>query len=341
MQSAGTALADVSVDLVLPTTTAHPGDRVPFTLTVVNHGPSTARNVSFRTVVPPGVTIERDPSPFCTPTACTLPYLGPYDPGATYPANATALDRGAVRITGTAVLAADMQAGAARAAPPWSPPPPTPWQPTTAASSTSPSCSPGPLRRPAGHRPRRRRPGRAGAAGGRVRQRLVVTNAGPTRAEGLVLRSAVPAGQPVPTPTTGSGACTFEGRTGAGGTAPDGGTTVCSLPALAAGATWEVLLDTALPASYAGTSFTRTARVAASSPDPDAAGDAAPASMASLSLGSRSSLHASVNGMSAPWHDPLDHQRQHRFPRQIQVRRGELGLPHHARSRVAAKKTPC
>lgn len=42
------------MDLAIDTDEGRPGDSVGFTLTVINHGPSQANNISFNTVVPPG-----------------------------------------------------------------------------------------------------------------------------------------------------------------------------------------------------------------------------------------------------------------------------------------------
>ncbi|BBH67491.1 hypothetical protein ACTI_41760 [Actinoplanes sp. OR16] len=258
VQSAGTAEADVGVQLTIDATTAKPGDTVPFTLIVTNNGPSAATNVAFNTVVPVGFTVNRPASSICTATACTLPGL---------PAS------GIVKISGTVTVGATAAAGTQRAST-------TVISPTTdpnAANDTSvvtftieleadltvsqtltnDTDSAQPL-----------------IAGHLVRGVVTIGNDGPTRAEGVVLRQAIPAGRPVPVATQTGGSCAFQGSGSPGGITSDGGIYVCTRQSLATAATWQIQFGgVLLSASYSGAVFTRTATVSAGSPDPDSAGN--------------------------------------------------------------------
>ncbi|WP_432572964.1 DUF7507 domain-containing protein [Kineococcus sp. SYSU DK005] len=274
VSSGGSALADVSVDLRADRATAHPGDSVPFTLVVTNHGPSTATGVSFGTAVPPGVRVVRPASTLCTPTACTLPALAPHVPGTAD--DPLTLADGVVTITGTAEFGADVQAGRGRAGTTVVSPTPDPDRSDNTdafdfdvllsadLALTHAVTGPG---------------GGDVVAGGALESRTSVTDRGPTRAEGLTLRLPVPAGQPVPAAGASLGSCAFHGDVTGEGLTAGGGTVDCTLEVLPAGRTWDVVLSTVLPATSTAASLTRTATVTAASPDPDPANDTATAAV--------------------------------------------------------------
>ncbi|MEU4693461.1 isopeptide-forming domain-containing fimbrial protein [Actinoplanes sp. NPDC023714] len=258
VQSAGTAEADVGVQLTIAASSAKPGDTVPFTLTVTNNGPSAATNVSFNTVVPVGFTVNRPASPFCTATACTFPVL-----------SASAV----VKISGTVTVGASAAAGTQRSST-------TVISPTAdpnAANDTSVVTFTIELQADltvAQTLTNDTDGGRPLIAGHLVKGVVTVGNDGPTRAEGVVLRQAIPAGRPVPVATQTGGTCAFQGNGAPGGITTDGGIYVCTRQSLAASATWTVEFGgVLLSPSYASAVFTRTATVSASTPDPDAAGN--------------------------------------------------------------------
>jgi uncharacterized repeat protein (TIGR01451 family) len=257
--------ADISIDIALSKYTAYVGETITYTLTVKNNSPlgagTVAENVSFIPVLPPGMRIVRDTSgpfaAFCTPTACTIPQL---PGGATLP------------ITGSVVLDPDAQAGPGTATV------------TVITSSTDPN--------PANNKNTQNftvllsgdlsvtqtlsnpdRPGGNLVPGERARSVVTVTNAGPTRAEGILVQRPVPAGQAVPTASTSTGSCTFQGTTNPDGVTPDGGVFICNRALMYASDTWEITFDTALQPGYSGTSFARTVTVSSSSPDPSGAND--------------------------------------------------------------------
>ncbi|MBB2940992.1 putative repeat protein (TIGR01451 family) [Actinoplanes lutulentus] len=254
VQSAGTAEADVGVQLTIGATSAKPGDTVPFTLTVTNNGPSAATNVSFNTVVPVGFTINRPASPYCTTTACTFPAL---------PATAV------VRIAGTVTIGANAASGSQRAST-------TVISPTTDPSPandtsvvlftieleadltvsqviTNETDTTQPL-----------------IAGHDVKGVVTVGNDGPTRAEGVVLRQAIPAGRPIPVASQSGGTCAFQGSGTPGTVTADGGIYVCTRPSLATSASWQIeFAGVPLSASYSAPVYSRTATVSATNTDPD------------------------------------------------------------------------
>ncbi|MCO8272813.1 DUF11 domain-containing protein [Actinoplanes sp. TRM 88003] len=253
VQSAGTSVADVGVALSLAANTAAPGDTVPFTLTVTNNGPSAATNVSFNTVVPPGFTIVRPSNPYCTPTACTLPSL---------PAGAV------IKIQGDAVVGADAAAGVQQAgttviSPTTDNQPANDTDTVTFTIVLNADLAVAQTLTNAGG-------GAVLVAGRPVRGTVTVTNAGPTRADGVALRQPVPAGRRIPVATASAGgSCAFQGAGSPGGTTPDGGLYLCTLASLARSATWTVTFgDALLPPDHAGASFARTASVSSSAPDP-------------------------------------------------------------------------
>ena len=257
VQSAGTAVADVGVSLTIGATSAYAGTSVPFTLTVTNRGPSVATNVSFNTVVPPGVRIDRDASPYCTSTACTLPGVVPGSP---------------VVISGTAVLTADAQAGPGQAST-------TVISPTTDDVSTNDTSTVTftiLLRSDVGIVQTITNPGDPAGlvAGEPMRSAVTVTNDGPTRAEGVVVRQAVPAGWPVPAATAPGGTCVFRtaGAWSVGAVTGDGGVWDCTRTVLNDSASWALTFEGRLPASWTAATVSRTTEVATSSPDP-ASGD--------------------------------------------------------------------
>ncbi|WP_433830409.1 DUF7507 domain-containing protein [Actinoplanes sp. CA-015351] len=257
VQSAGTAEADVGVQLTIGATSAKPGDTVPFTLTVTNNGPSAATNVSFNTVVPVGFTVNRPSSQYCTASACTLPLLPAQSP------------YNVVRISGTVTVGANAAAGPQRAGT-------TVISPTTDPSSandtsvvlftieleadltvsqviTNDTDTTQPL-----------------IAGHNAKGVVTVGNDGPTRAEGVVLRQAIPAGRPIPVATQSGGTCAFQGSGAPGTVTADGGIYVCTRPSLATSASWQIeFAGVLLSASYSATVYSRTATVSASSTDPD------------------------------------------------------------------------
>lgn len=259
--SPGSVRADLSAALTVDAVTARPGDTVPFTLEVSNGGPSAAGNVSFTTVVPDGFTVVRPVSPYCTPTACTIPGLMP---GQT------------VTISGTVEIGLDAEEGRGRA--------------STTVISPTPDDDPADntsvvdfdivLEADLAVEVRAEDPGAAGrplAAGGRVTTTGSVTNAGPTRAEAVQLRLGVPAGEPVPVTTTDAGSCVVEGSVVDG--ISNGGTLVCRREELPAGATWVVQFAGTVPAAHGDDLLVRRLAVATASPDPVPGNDTAVASV--------------------------------------------------------------
>ncbi|KUL26193.1 DUF7507 domain-containing protein [Actinoplanes awajinensis] len=253
VQTTGTVAADVSVKLALSALSAYAGDTVTYTLTVVNNGPALARNVTFNTVVPPGVTIVRS-SPQCTVNACTIAALPP-----NYP----------IVLTGTATLAATAASGPGFAST-------TVISPTydnNPANDTDTIGFTVLLRADLGVTQTLANPSDPSAlvAGQTVTGVVTVVNNGQTRAEGVVLRQAVLAGATVPVVTTTGAVCTFQGNGSPGTITPDGGSFVCNRPTLATSSTWTISFGAVpLPAGYAGPTFARTATVSASTVDPDA-----------------------------------------------------------------------
>ncbi|MBM2618824.1 DUF11 domain-containing protein [Actinoplanes sp. LDG1-06] len=258
VQSSGTSVADVGVSLTLGASSAQPGDTVPFTLVVTNHGPSTATNVSFNTVVPPGITVIRPSSPYCTATACTFPGLAPGQ---------------VVTIPGTTRVEADAAAGVQQGST-------TVISPTTdnnPANDTDTVTFTILLRADLAVTQSLTDSGGSPTlvAGRTVRGVVTVTNNGPTRADGVSLRQPVPAGRTIPVATiSGGGSCTFQGTGSPGSVTPDGGIYLCTVASLAGSATWTITFaDVPLPPGYQGTTFARTASVSSSAPDPDPAND--------------------------------------------------------------------
>ncbi|BCY12193.1 DUF11 domain-containing protein [Actinoplanes sp. L3-i22] len=255
VQSAGTAVADVGVKLGLSQLSAYAGDTVVYTLTVTNNGPSDATNVTFNTIVPPGVTIVRNP-PYCTPNACTV---------GTLPAGAT------LKLSGNATLQPTAVAGPGFAST-------TVISPTTdnnAANDTDTINFTVLLKGDLAVGQTLDNPADPGnlVAGQTVTGVVTVTNSGPTRAEGVVMRQSIAAGWPVPSVTTSGATCTFQGTVTAGVT-PDGGTFVCNRPTLATAATWQVTFGAVqLAPGYGSAAYARTATVSASTPDPDSSND--------------------------------------------------------------------
>ncbi|MFC4066538.1 beta strand repeat-containing protein [Actinoplanes subglobosus] len=258
---AGALVADVGITLTLGTYTAYAGDSTTYTLAVKNNGPSMADNVSFIPVLPPGVTIVRPTTgpmaAYCTPTACTIPHL---PPGVTIP------------LSGTVVLGPDAQAGPGTATV-------TVVTTTTDPNSTNDKQTANFTVLLKGDLSvtqtlvNRDRGGTTLVPGERIRSVVTVTNAGPTRAEGVLVQRPVPAGQTVPTASTTTGSCAFQGTVDGNGISPDGGVFVCTRSLMDASTTWDITFDTLLKASYAGNSFARTVTVSSTSPDPTAAND--------------------------------------------------------------------
>jgi uncharacterized repeat protein (TIGR01451 family) len=258
---AGALVADVGITLSLGTYTAYAGDTTTYTLLVKNNGPSMADNVSFIPVLPPGVTIVRPSTgpmaAYCTPTACTIPHL---PPGATIP------------LSGSVVLGPDAQAGPGTA--------------TVTVVTTTTDPNPANDKQTANFTVLLRsdltvtqtlvnldRGGHTLVPGERVRSVVTVANAGPTRAEGVLLQRPVPAGQTVPTASTSAGSCSFQGTTDLNGITPDGGLFICTRSLMDASTTWTITLDTLLKPGYSGTAFARTVTVSSTSTDPVAAND--------------------------------------------------------------------
>ncbi len=261
VSSPGSVQADVSATLTVGATTARPGDTVSFSLAVSNDGPSAASNVSFNTVVPDGFTVVRPVSPYCTSTACTVPGLMP---GQT------------VTISGTVEIGLDAEEGPGRASTTVISPIPD----DDPADNTSvvdfaivletdlavevQVADPG-------------APGEPPVAGGPVTTIGAVTNAGPTRAEAVQLRLAVPAGEPVPTASTDTGSCTFEGPVTGG--ISGGGAVVCRREVLTPEATWRVEFAGTVPAAHGDEPLVRSLAVVTASPDQVPGNDTAAASV--------------------------------------------------------------
>ncbi|WP_433789393.1 DUF7507 domain-containing protein [Actinoplanes sp. CA-252034] len=258
---AGALVADVGITLTLGKYTAYAGETTTYTLAVKNNGPSMADNVSFIPVLPPGVTIVRPTTgplaAYCTPTACTIPHL---PPGATIP------------LSGTVVLGPDAQAGPGTA--------------TVTVVTTTTDPTPANDKQTANFTVLLKsdlsvtqtltnvdRGGTTLVPGERVRSVVTVGNAGPTRAEGVLVQRPVPAGQTVPTASTSTGSCSFQGTVDLNGITPNGGVLICTRSLMDASTTWEITFDTLLKAGYSGTSFARTVTVSATSADPDTTND--------------------------------------------------------------------
>jgi uncharacterized repeat protein (TIGR01451 family) len=258
---AGALVADVGITLSLGTYTAYAGDSTTYTLLVKNNGPSMADNVSFIPVLPPGVTIVRPSTgpmaAYCTPTACTIPHL---PPGVTIP------------LSGTVVLGPDAQAGPGTATV------------TVVTTTTDPNATND--KQTANFTVLLRsdlsvtqtlvnldRGGNTLVPGERIRSVVTVSNAGQTRAEGVLVQRPVPAGQTVPTASTSAGSCSFQGTVDLNGIAPDGGLFICTRSLMDASTTWTITFDTLLKPGYSGNSFARTVTVSSTSPDPVTAND--------------------------------------------------------------------
>ncbi|BEL03293.1 hypothetical protein Q0Z83_014840 [Actinoplanes sichuanensis] len=255
---ASALVADVGITLTLGTYTAHAGESTTYTLAVKNNGPSMADNISFIPVLPPGVTIVRPATgpmaAYCTPTACTIPHLPPGPP---------------IMLGGTVVLGPDAQAGPGTAT-------------VTVVTTTTDNNSANDkqtanftvlLKGDLSVTQTLVNPDRGGTTlvpGERIRSVVTVSNAGPTRAEGVVVQRPVPAGQTVPTATTSTGTCSFQGTTDLNGITPDGGVFICTRPLMYASTTWDITFDTLLKTSYSGNSFARTVTVSSTSADPTA-----------------------------------------------------------------------
>ncbi|MEU8657669.1 beta strand repeat-containing protein [Actinoplanes philippinensis] len=258
---AGALVADVGITLTLGTYTAYAGETTTYTLAVKNNGPSMADNVSFIPVLPPGVSIVRPTTgplaAYCTPTACTIPHL---PPGATIP------------LSGTVVLGPDAQAGPGTATV------------TVVTTTTDPNAAND--KQTANFTVLLKgdlsvtqtmvnsdRGGNTLVPGERIRSVVTVGNAGPTRAEGVLVQRPVPAGQTVPAAATSAGACSFQGTVDLNGITPNGGVFICSRALMDAATTWAITFDTLLKPGYSGTTFARTVTVSATSPDPNAGND--------------------------------------------------------------------
>ncbi len=253
----GAVLSDLSVDLQLPVTEARPGDTVPFTVLITNHGSSDAVNVSLQTVLPPGFVISGVTGITCTPAAgCHVERVAG---GAT------------ATITGTASVLPDAPAG------------------TTHARARV--LSPTPDGNPANDvddlvfdvllsadlavtqtivNPDD--PGGPVVAGGDVHAVSTVTNAGPTRAEDVVVRHTIPAGQLMPVVTPGAGRCDVEGEvesTSDGDRSVDGAVVVCSLDVLPLHASWSVVFDSVVRTSFKDATWSRTRVLTSATPDPE------------------------------------------------------------------------
>ncbi|MGX5655869.1 DUF7507 domain-containing protein, partial [Geodermatophilus nigrescens] len=250
----GSQSADVGVDLQVDPqhTTVRPGDRFPFTLVVTNAGPSDATNVVVRATLAPGLVTTAISYAGCTPGAgCSIPLLEAGEQ---------------LVITGQAVVAPDAEEGPGGAS-------------VTAVSAV-----------PDGNRANdsdavsgtivleadlaltqtvenAAEPGAPVVPGTDVRTVVTVVNAGPTRAESLLVSQAVGAGQALPRTTATGGGCTFSGEV-RDGVAVDGGVLLCALPELAAGGTWQLTHVGVLRASWTDPALTRTRTVTAASADP-------------------------------------------------------------------------
>nr|WP_246214744.1 hypothetical protein [Modestobacter muralis] len=256
VRGAGGQEADLSVTLTLDDTDLLPGETLGFTVTVRNDGPSDATNVSVRSTLPPGVVILSTNTAGCVPGNCSIPLVGG--------------SGGTVVITGTARVGADAPEGTLLAsATVVSAVPDVDGadQSATVSATIRLSADLGvtlALSDPAD-------PGNPApvlVAGSLVHGLATVTNNGPTRASGVQLRLATLAGAPVPTVVPSAGGCGYQGATTADGRAVDGGVVVCWLDQLATGAVWTVASDGLVPATYTGSTFTRSRTVTSTSPDP-------------------------------------------------------------------------
>ncbi|MFQ1004316.1 hypothetical protein [Modestobacter sp. SSW1-42] len=267
VRGSGTQRADLSVALQLDDTDLLPGETLGFTVTVRNDGISDATNVSVRSTLPPGVQIVSTNTAGCVPGNCSLPVVAA---------------GGNVVITGTAEVADDAPEGTVLASATVVSAVPdvdTDDQSATVSATIRLSADLAvtlELSDPAD-------PGNADpvlVAGSEVHGLATVTNNGPTRASGVQLRLATLAGQPVPRVVPSAGGCAYQGTTTPEGLAVDGGVVVCWLDQLATGARWTVTSDGVLPATYTGTTFSRTRTVSSTSADPVSGNDTASDSVA-------------------------------------------------------------
>ncbi|NEM07508.1 DUF7507 domain-containing protein [Geodermatophilus normandii] len=256
----GTRLADIGVDLQVDPqySTVRPGDRFPFTLVVSNDGPSDATNVVVRATLAPGVVTAAISYPGCTPGAgCSIPVL-------------TAGER--LVITGQAVVgpAAEEGTGGASVTAVSAVPDGNPGNDTDAVTAEVVLEADLALSQTVENAAD---PSSPVVPGTDVRTLVTVVNAGPTRAESLLVSQAVGAGQVLPANTSSAGGtCTFSGRV-EDGVAVDGGVLLCTLGELAAGQTWQLTHVGLLRSSWTDATLTRTRTVTAASADPVSGND--------------------------------------------------------------------
>ncbi|MPQ99985.1 DUF11 domain-containing protein [Modestobacter sp. I12A-02628] len=252
----GEVLADLAVDLVIPVTEAYPGDTVPFTVHIDNLGTSDAVNVSLQTVLPPGFRVTALTGITCTAQAgCRIARI----PGG-----------GRATITGQALVLADAPAGTtmvrARVV--------SPTPDGTAGNDVDEFAFTVRLEADLSVTQTIVNPDDVGGpvvAGGKVHAVFTVSNPGRTRAEGVVVRQTIPAGQLMPVLTPQAGRCDVEGDTVATALGPqsvDGAVVVCSLDVLARGATWSVEFDSVLRTSFKDDTWSRTRLLTSSTADP-------------------------------------------------------------------------
>ena len=254
-----TTSADAGVSLSGPAN-ATAGATVTYIATVSNTGPSDAAAFAFTDAVPAGATFITETQTSGPALSCTNPAAG----GAgTTSCTAATLAAGA---TATVKLAYLLPASFASSSISDSAAVSETTHDAVSANNTDDVTTPVTtsadagvsLTGPAG-----------GIAGTTVTYTAVVTNAGPSDAQGFALLDTVPSGTTFVSETQTSGPALSCTNPAAGGT----GTTSCTAATLAAGATATVKLVYLLPASFAGNSLSDTAVVSETTHDPVSADD--------------------------------------------------------------------
>lgn len=239
-----------SADLSLTKTgdaTADAGTNLEYTITVTNNGPSTARDVVVRDTMPAGVSFVsvsmEPPVGSCTngqPNGGRLECgLGNLAGGASV--EITVIGRVAVDLVPGTILFNEAIVSSATADPDNSDVRASvPTEVTASADlSVTKSGSPDPV-----------------TAGNELKYRVVVTNAGPSDAQAVVLTDTLPAGT------------TFVSSTGAVCAADEPGEVVCALGTFAQGER-EIVLTVAVGADVPDGRLTNTVTVSSPTPDPN------------------------------------------------------------------------
>ncbi|MDQ1572067.1 MAG: hypothetical protein QOF79_2741 [Actinomycetota bacterium] len=244
--------ADLSIAVTALHTSVHPGDPIAFELTVSNDGPSDASGVVVTVLLPVGIedAVVSTPDGTCTlasgHVSCTISSIG----AGAYPV--------VITVSGSVPWSAVAQVFVNSASVVSSTPDPVVANNVDSATisveleadvavsieSTQASFT-------------------AGSAAGYL---LVFSNHGPTRADGVHVVDALPAGYIGATVDVPSAAVMLGGATGSCAIVSD--TVVCDLDTLAVGQTWTVQISGAVSADFTGTSTVDSATVSTTTPDP-------------------------------------------------------------------------